>query len=155
MRAGRKVVVYDNFCKSRPEVIKRIWRITGKAPDTVRGDVRDVQALMAALSTHRCRAVIHLAGLKSVADSVNKSAEYYDSNVVATLRVAQAMQQTGVRKIVFSSSATVYGEPEVLPLRECHRLAPFSPYGRTKRQAEEMLCDIARSATPLNVGIMR
>ncbi|MGM4918976.1 UDP-glucose 4-epimerase GalE [Tardiphaga sp. 813_E8_N1_3] len=155
IQAGRKVVVYDNFCNSHPEVINRILRITGTAPDVVRGDVRDVQALMSALSAHGCSAVIHLAGLKSVADSVSKSAEYYDCNVVGTLRLAQAMQQTGVRNIVFSSSATVYGEPDVLPLREDHKLAPFSPYGRTKMQAEELLSDIAHSQNPLNVAILR
>lgn len=155
IHAGRKVVVYDNFCNSHPEVINRIQRITGAAPDVVRGDVRDVEALISALSAHGCSAVIHLAGLKSVADSVNKSAEYYDYNVVGTLRMAQAMQQTGVCNIVFSSSATVYGEPDMLPLREDHKLAPFSAYGRTKMQAEELLSDIAHSQSPLNVAILR
>ncbi|WP_371423146.1 UDP-glucose 4-epimerase GalE [Tardiphaga sp.] len=155
IHAGRKVVVYDNFCNSHPEVINRIRRITGTAPEVVRGDVRDVEALISALSAHGCSAVIHLAGLKSVADSVSKSTEYYDCNVVGTLRLAQAMQQTGVRNIVFSSSATVYGEPDMLPLREDHKLAPFSPYGRTKMQAEELLSDIAQSQSPLNVVILR
>jgi UDP-glucose 4-epimerase len=155
IQAGRNVVVYDNFCNSHPEVINRIRRITGTAPEVVKGDVRDVEALISALSAHGCSAVIHLAGLKSVADSVSKSAEYYDCNVVGTLRLAQAMQQTGVRNIVFSSSATVYGEPDVLPLREDHKLAPFSPYGRTKLQAEELLSDIAHSLPPLNVAILR
>ncbi|MGM5024404.1 UDP-glucose 4-epimerase GalE [Tardiphaga sp. 367_B4_N1_1] len=155
IHAGRNVVVYDNFCNSHPEVINRIRRITGTAPEVVKGDVRDVEALISALSAHGCSAVIHLAGLKSVADSVSKSAEYYDCNVVGTLRLAQAMQQTGVRNIVFSSSATVYGEPDVLPLREDHKLAPFSPYGRTKLQAEELLSDIAHSLPPLNVAILR
>ncbi|MGM5025759.1 UDP-glucose 4-epimerase GalE [Tardiphaga sp. 862_B3_N4_1] len=155
IQAGRNVVVYDNFCNSHPEVINRIRRITGTAPEVVKGDVRDVEALISALSAHRFSAVIHLAGLKSVADSVTSSAEYYDCNVVGTLRLAQAMQQTGVRNIVFSSSATVYGEPDVLPLREDHKLAPFSPYGRTKLQAEELLSDIAHSLPPLNVAILR
>lgn len=155
IHAGRNVVVYDNFCNSHPEVINRIRRITGTAPEVVKGDVRDVEALISALSAHGCSAVIHLAGLKSVADSVSKSAEYYDCNVVGTLRLAQAMQQTDVRNIVFSSSATVYGEPDVLPLREDHKLAPFSPYGRTKLQAEELLIDIAHSLAPLNVAILR
>ncbi|WP_120290494.1 UDP-glucose 4-epimerase GalE [Tardiphaga sp. 71_E8_N1_1] len=155
IHAGRKVVVYDNFCNSHPEVINRIRLITGTAPDVIKGDVRDVNTLISALSAHGCSAVIHLAGLKSVADSVSKSAEYYDYNVVGTLRLAQAMQQTGVRNIVFSSSATVYGEPDVLPLREDHKLAPFSPYGRTKLQAEELLSDIAHSLAPLNVAILR
>ncbi|KAA0072998.1 UDP-glucose 4-epimerase GalE [Tardiphaga sp. P9-11] len=155
IHAGRKVVVYDNFCNSHPEVINRIRRITGTAPDVVKGDVRDLNTLISTLSAHGCSAVIHLAGLKSVADSVSKSAEYYDCNVVGTLRLAQAMQQTGVRDIVFSSSATVYGEPDLLPLREDHKLAPFSPYGRTKMQAEELLGDIAHSLNPLNVAVLR
>lgn len=155
IQAGRKVVVYDNFCNSHPEVINRIRQITGSAPDVVRGDVRDIRTLISALSAHSCNAVIHLAGLKSVADSVSNPAEYYDCNVIGTLRLAQAMQQTGVRNIVFSSSATVYGDPEVLPLREDHKLAPFSPYGRTKMQAEQLLCDITHSQSPLNVAILR
>ncbi|WP_441280305.1 UDP-glucose 4-epimerase GalE [Tardiphaga sp. 862_B3_N1_1] len=155
IQAGRKVVIFDNFCNSHPEVINRIRRITGTAPDAVRGDVRDVQALISALSAHGCSSVIHLAGLKSVADSVSNPAEYYDCNVVGTLRLSQAMQQTGVRNIVFSSSATVYGEPDVLPLREDHKLAPFSPYGRTKMLAEELLGDMAHSQSPLNVAILR
>ncbi|MGM5033830.1 UDP-glucose 4-epimerase GalE [Tardiphaga sp. 803_E3_N1_3] len=155
IQAGRKVVIFDNFCNSHPEVINRIRRITGTAPDAVRGDVRDVQALISALSAHGCSSVIHLAGLKSVADSVSNPAEYYDCNVVGTLRLSQAMQQTGVRNIVFSSSATVYGEPDVLPLQEDHKLAPSSPYGRTKMQAEELLSDIAHSQSPLNVALLR
>lgn len=155
MHAGRQVVIYDNFGNSHPEVINRIRRITGTAPDVVKGDVRDVNTLISTLSAHGCSAVIHVAGLKSVADSVSKSAEYYDCNVVGTLRLAQAMQQTGVRNIVFSSSATVYGEPDLLPLREDHKLAPVSAYGRTKMQAEELLIDIAHSLSPLNVAILR
>ncbi|QUS38088.1 UDP-glucose 4-epimerase GalE [Tardiphaga alba] len=155
IRSGQSVVIYDDFSNSHPEVVNRIARITGFAPDVVRGDVRDLAALTAALVEHRCTAVVHLAGLKSVADSVRDATGYYDCNLAGSLTLAQAMQRADVRKLVFSSSATVYGEPETLPLREDHRLAPFNPYGRTKLMAEQMLQDIAASADPLKVAILR
>lgn len=155
MVAGRQVVVYDNFSNSHPEVINRIARITGATPVVVTGDVRDVDTLAATLSAHNCDSVIHLAGLKAVGESQSRASDYYDCNALGTLRLAQAMQRSRVSKLVFSSSATVYGEPEILPLSEDHRLAPFSVYGRTKLMAEVMLEDIALSAQPLKVAILR
>lgn len=155
MAAGRQIVVYDNFCNSYPEVINRIAHITGVTPVVVNGDVRDVDTLAAALSAHNCDSVIHLAGLKAVGESQSRASDYYDCNVLGTLRLAQAMQRTGVSKLVFSSSATVYGEPETLPLPEDHKLAPFSAYGRTKLMAEVMLEDISQSAQPLKIAILR
>lgn len=155
IREGHAVLIYDNFCNSHHEVLNRIERITGVMPAVVNGDVRNQRALADALLTHGCHAVIHFAGLKSVAESVSRPALYYDNNVVGTLKLVEAMQQANVRRLVFSSSATVYGEPHSLPLTEDHPLCPFSPYGRTKMVVEEMLADVAASTDPLKVAILR
>lgn len=155
IRHGHSVIVYDNFCNSHPEVLNRIKHITGVRAVLVEGDVRDQDALTAALTIHKCRAVIHFAGLKSVAESVTTPTLYYDNNVVGTLKLIQAMQNAGVPQLVFSSSATVYGEPSALPLQEDHPLAPFNPYGRTKFIAEEILHDVRKSKSPLKIAILR
>jgi UDP-glucose 4-epimerase len=152
---GYSIVVFDNFSNSQPEVLKRIERITGVSPAVVQGDVRDGDLLKATMLKYQCRAVIHFAGLKSVADSVAYPLEYYDNNVVGTLRLVQAMRDANVRDLIFSSSATVYGEPITLPLEENHRLLPFNPYGRTKLVVEEMLDDVIESSTLFNIAILR
>jgi UDP-glucose 4-epimerase len=136
-------------------VLDRIERITGVAPAVVRGDVRDRDLLKATMLKYQCRAVIHFAGLKSVAESVTHPLEYYDNNVVGCLRLVQAMQEAEIRNLVFSSSATVYGEPTTLPLKEDHRLFPFNPYGRTKLMVEEMLSDLASSSNFFKIAILR
>jgi UDP-glucose 4-epimerase len=152
---GYSIVIYDNFCNSQTEVLNRIGRITGVSPAVVQGDVRDRDLLKNTMLRYQCSAVIHFAGLKSVGDSVAQPLEYYDNNVLGTLRLVQAMQDTNIRKLVFSSSATVYGEPITLPLKEDHRLLPFNPYGRTKLIVEEMLSDLARSSDTLRIAILR
>jgi UDP-glucose 4-epimerase len=152
---GHNVLIYDNLCNSNYQVLHRIKRITGVMPAFVNGDVRNYSTLVEALTAHRCEAVIHFAGLKSVSESFNRPDIYYDNNVVGSLTLFKAMQQVNVRKIVFSSSATVYGEPHSLPLEEDHPLAPFSPYGRTKKVVEDILADVAGSARPLKVAILR
>jgi UDP-glucose 4-epimerase len=153
--AGHDVVIYDGFANSHPETLSRIERITGVRPAVVTGDVRDEDAMVAALKAHRCESVIHFAGLKAVGESVTDAALYYDCNVVGSLKLVKAMQATDVSRLVFSSSATVYGEPDALPLSEDHKLAPFSPYGRTKMIVEDMLTDIVASSNPLDVAILR
>ena len=115
IRAGHSVVVLENFCNSQEEALKRIRLITGVAPVMVRGDVRDRELVQATLEKYQCSAVIHFAGLKAVGDSVARPVEYYDNNFVGSLRLVEAMQNAKVRKLVFSSSATVYGEPLSLP----------------------------------------
>lgn len=152
---GYSIVIFDNFSNSQTEVLNRIERITGVSPVVVHGDVRDRDLLKTTMIKYQCRAVIHFAGLKSVADSVAHPLEYYDNNVVGTLRLIQAMQDTNVRNLVFSSSATVYGEPITLPLKEDHRLLPFNPYGRTKLIVEEMLSDVASSSPSFKIAILR
>ncbi len=152
---GYSIVIFDNFCNSQTEVLNRIERITGVSPAVVHGDVRDRDLLKTTMVKYRCNSVIHFAGLKSVANSVAHPLEYYDNNVVGTLRLVQAMQDANVHKLVFSSSATVYGEPITLPLKEDHRLLPFNPYGRTKLIVEEMLGDVASSSRSLKIAILR
>jgi len=121
----------------------------------VQGDVRDRDLLKNTMIKYQCSAIIHFAGLKSVAGSVAQPLEYYDNNVLGSLRLIQAMQDTNVRNLVFSSSATVYGEPITLPFKEDHRLLPFNPYGRTKLIVEEMLSDLARSSDIFKIAVLR
>jgi UDP-glucose 4-epimerase len=155
IRAGHAVVIFDNFSNSRRTVVDRIGRIVGRAPPVVEGDVRDRAALASCMDEFQCEAVIHFAGLKSVAESVATPRSYYDHNVVGSLRVIEAMKDTGVQRLVFSSSATVYGEPQMLPLRESHPLVPTNPYGRTKLIVEQALGDIARSSPQIRLAILR
>jgi UDP-glucose 4-epimerase len=154
IRAGYSVLIFDDFSNSSPEVVNRIERIAGMAPSVVRGDVRDLDQLAATLKSFRCEAVLHFAGLKSISASFEEPTRYYDYNVVGSLTLVKAMQMAGVRRLIFSSSATVYGEPLFLPLTETHPLVPSSVYGRTKMIAEKMLCDIA-SASSLGVAVLR
>jgi UDP-glucose 4-epimerase len=153
--AGHEVVILDNFCNSNVEVVRRIERITGIAPVVVRGDVRDTSLVTDALTTHRCESVIHFAGLKSVSESVSKPLLYYDNNVLGSMRLVQAMKKAGVGKLVFSSSATVYGDPIFLPLTEDHPKSPYSPYGRTKLVVEDMLAEVAQSSDNFRIAILR
>jgi UDP-glucose 4-epimerase len=155
LNRGYSVVIFDNFSNSSPEVINRIQRITRKAPIVISGDIRDQAALENALRHHACSAVIHFAGLKSVGESVEKPLQYYDNNVIGSLRLIAAMQAAGVKTLVFSSSATVYGDPQYLPLTEYHPLSAINPYGRSKLIIEEILHDYFRAAPDWCIGILR
>ncbi len=155
LNAGRDVTVFDNFCNSQPEALTRIERITGRMPTLVQGDVRDRAALTSALRSSGATAVIHFAGLKAVGDSVQNPLAYYDNNVAGTLCLLQAMTQCDVKALVFSSSATVYGDPQRLPLREAHPLSSTNPYGQTKLVIEEMLRDLHRSDPTWRISILR
>ena len=155
LAAGFEVTVFDNFCNSNPESLTRVERITGKSLRRVRGDVRDGAALVAALQECRADAVIHFAGLKAVGESVENPLSYYDNNVLGTLQLLEAMKECRVRTLVFSSSATVYGEPQRLPLTEDHPLSATNPYGRTKLMIEEILRDLYRSDDTWRLGILR
>ena len=153
--AGYEVVVFDNFSNSKPESINRIEKITGKKVILVNSDVRNKSALEQTLRLYRCNAVIHFAGLKSVGESVEKPLEYYDNNVVGTLNLIQAMLSVAVKKLVFSSSATVYGVPQMLPLNESHPLSVTNPYGRTKLIVEDFLREFFHSNPSWQIGILR
>lgn len=155
LRAGHEVVVFDNFSNSHPEALKRVEQITGRKPVLVQGDIRDQSAIESALRQHQCQAVIHFAGLKAVGESVEKPLLYYDNNVVGTHRLLGAMQNCGVSTLVFSSSATVYGEPQRLPLTEDHPLSATNPYGRSKLVVEGMLRDVYRAHPDWRIAILR
>jgi len=155
LNAGQDVVVFDNFSNSHPESLKRVESITGRKVQLVEGDIRDQAALEDALRRFGCTAVIHFAGLKAVGESVEKPLDYYDNNVIGTHRLLQAMGNCGVKTLVFSSSATVYGEPQRLPLTEDHPLSATNPYGRTKLVIEDMLRDLYCSDPSWQIGILR
>jgi UDP-glucose 4-epimerase len=145
MQAEHEVVVLDNLCNSHVAVIERIARIVGKAPQFARSDVRDTDALREILARHRFDAVIHFAGLKAVGESVEKPIEYYDNNVQGALSLCRAMAEVGPGMLVFSSSATVYGNASSVPIREDAPLGPVNPYGQSKWMVERILGDVAAS----------
>lgn len=153
--AGHRVVCFDNLSNSREEALDRIAAIAGERPAFIFGDIRDRQALADAIRNHGIEAVVHFAGLKAVGESVAKPALYYDNNVCGTLRLIEAMAETGIKTLVFSSSATVYGDPHYLPLDERHPVSAANPYGRTKLMIEEMLGDVARADPAWRIAVLR
>lgn len=155
LNAGHTVTVFDNLSNSQPEALQRVERITGKSVQFVEGDIRDQAALTAALQASQPTAVIHFAGLKAVGESVAQPLHYYDNNVVGTLCLLRAMQAAAVKTLVFSSSATVYGDPQRLPLTEDHPLSATNPYGQTKLVIENMLRDLYRSDAAWRIAILR
>ncbi|MEP6878792.1 MAG: UDP-glucose 4-epimerase GalE [Nitrosospira sp.] len=155
LNAGFNITVFDNFSNSHPEALARVERITGKKLEVLQGDCRDRAALATALRVSRANSVVHFAGLKAVGESVKQPLAYYDNNVVGTLRLLEAMDECCVRTLVFSSSATVYGDPQRLPISEDHPLSATNPYGRTKLMVEEILRDLHRSNSSWHCGILR
>lgn len=141
LNAGYRVVVLDNFENSEPEVLDRIEAITGKSVGLVAGDVRDCATVERALRAHKADAVIHLAGKKAVGESVADPLLYYNDNLNGAMSLVGAMRAAGVRHLAFSSSATVYGTLQKLPINEAAATGPTSPYGRTKLMIEEMIED--------------
>ena len=140
---------------NRAQFTAIITGITGKKPALVEGDIRDSATLVQTLQRSRASAVIHFAGLKAVGESVEKPLAYYDNNVVGTMRLLQAMTECDVKTLVFSSSATVYGDPQQLPLSEQHPLSATNPYGQTKLVIENMLRDLYRSDPSWRLSILR
>jgi UDP-glucose 4-epimerase len=155
LNGGHDVTVFDNFCNSHPEAVARVERIAGKKVRLRKGDIRDRGTLVAALRDSGAKSVIHFAGLKAVGESVTQPLSYYDNNVVGTLRLLEAMGECGVNRLVFSSSATVYGDPQRLPLTEDHPLSATNPYGRSKLMIEEILRDLHRSDATWRLAILR
>ena len=145
LEAGEPVVLYDNLCNSRREVLSRLEELTGRPVPFVEGDVRDQHLVQKTLEDHGCTSVVHFAGLKAVGESVAKPLLYYANNVQGSISLLQAMAASGVRSLVFSSSATIYGEPQYLPYDEEHPTSSISPYGRGKLHIEEMLRDLCVS----------
>lgn len=155
LEAGQKVVLFDNLSNSRLDVVARIEQITGQAVPFIEGDIRDTKLLQKTLQEHGCDSVLHFAGLKAVGESVAKPILYYANNVQGTIGLLQAMDAAGTRTLVFSSSATVYGEPKYLPYDEDHPTAAINPYGRTKLQIEQMLNDVCHSDLTWRVACLR
>ena len=153
LAAGHDVRIIDNLCNSRASVVDRIEAIAGRRPEFVEGDIRDGTVLRRALDARG--AVIHFAGLKAVGESVAKPVEYYDNNVCGSVTLFEAMRDAGVRTLVFSSSATVYGDPATVPIREDFPLSATNPYGRSKLMIEDMLRDIARSDDAWRITLLR
>jgi UDP-glucose 4-epimerase len=141
IEAGYDVVVLDNLCNSSRVALERLQEICSKSPIFVQGDVRDRDCLDQIFRAHTITAVLHFAGLKAVGESVEMPLEYYDNNVAGSLILLAAMQHAGVTNMVFSSSATVYGDPASVPIREDFTLSPTNPYGRSKLMVEDILAD--------------
>lgn len=150
------VVVLDNLANSSAESLRRVESITGKSVTFVQGDIRDTTVLDSIFSQHKIDSVIHFAGLKAVGESVQKPLEYYENNMYGTLTLCKAMRQHGVKNIVFSSSATVYGDPVALPLHEKMATGhPTNPYGMSKLMVEHMLTDLYASDEGWNIVLLR
>ncbi len=155
MAAGYDVVVVDNLSNSRPSVLGRIRSITGKAPSFVQADLLDTQSLEEVFSSHRPAAVLHFAGLKAVGESIEQPLAYYRNNVCGSVNLLRIMQKYRVCQLVFSSSATVYGEPASLPIKENFALSAVNPYGQSKLMIEAILQDLYRSDPAWNISILR
>jgi UDP-glucose 4-epimerase len=153
--AGWSPVIVDNLCNSSQVVIDRIERITGKRPVFVRADVRDAAALDRIFGSHRIDTVVHFAGLKAVGESVAEPLRYYDNNVNGTLVLVDAMRRHAVQQMVFSSSATVYGAAETMPLTEDAPLGPTNPYGHSKLMVERILRDVAAADPNFRIMLLR
>lgn len=156
LAAGFKVVVLDNLCNSSPESLVRVAELAGQNEiPLIEGDIRDADLLDQIFSDHDIYSVIHFAGLKAVGESVEKPLEYYDNNVAGTVTLLEAMQRHGVKSIVFSSSATVYGDPHTTPIQEHFPLSATNPYGRSKLMIEEILGDLFKADSDWNIALLR
>lgn len=156
LQAGYEVVIIDNFSNSSPLVLSRIEEITGKRPLLIEGDIRDRALLDDVFKQHEIDAVVHFAGLKAVGESVQKPLEYYDNNVSGSVVLFEAMRDAGVKRLVFSSSATVYGDPEEIPISEnCPIGVPTNPYGMSKLMVERILQDLVVAEADFSVALLR
>ncbi|MDR2240716.1 MAG: UDP-glucose 4-epimerase GalE [Zoogloeaceae bacterium] len=155
LNAGYDVAVVDNLCNSRREAVERIEQIAGRRIAFHECDIRDAAALRGIFRQRAIHAVLHFAGLKAVGESVAQPLAYYDNNVGGTLSLCAAMAEAGVRRLVFSSSATVYGDPDAAPVREDHPLRPTNPYGHSKAMIETILRDLSASDPAWRIALLR
>ncbi len=156
IQAGYEPVVVDNLCNSKTEALRRVEHIVGRPVVFHRADIRDRSAMRAIFAAHDIQAVVHFAGLKAVGESVEKPLLYYDNNVSGTVALCEVMAEAGVKRIVFSSSATVYGDPHEVPIREHFPVgATTNPYGRSKFMVEEILRDLHISDSSWRIGLLR
>ena len=153
--AGYDVLVLDNLSNAKRESLTRVEQLAGRAPLFVEGDIRDAALLDRLFAEHDIAAVMHFAGLKAVGESVAEPLAYYDCNVVGSLRLFEAMTRAGVSTLVFSSSATVYGDPASVPITEDFPLSATNPYGATKLHIEDMLRDLHRAQPAWRIALLR
>ena len=153
--AGHEVVILDNLSNAKPEAVRRVSAITQREIPFVQGDIRDRETLRRLFAVHDLDAVMHFAGLKAVGESVEKPLAYYDNNVTGSLTLFEVMREAGCKSIIFSSSATVYGDPASVPIREDFPTSATNPYGRSKLMIEEMLRDLAASDPTWRVVLLR
>lgn len=155
LEAGNQVVILDNLCNSKREVVNRLEQITGKRPDLVIGDIRDRATLRSLFANQTINAVIHFAGLKAVGESVAEPLKYYDNNVSGSVVLFEEMARANVKTLVFSSSATVYGDPGVVQYTENLPLKPVNVYGRTKLMVEDILRDLKNADAVWRIALLR
>ena len=155
LAAGVEIVVVDNLSNSSLESLNRVKQISGKNFAFVEADIRDASAMRTLFKTHTITGVIHFAGLKAVGESAEKPQLYYDNNVVGSLNLFAIMHEFGVKTIVFSSSATVYGDPSSVPIKEDFPLSATNPYGRTKLMLEDILRDLHAADNTWRIGLLR
>jgi UDP-glucose 4-epimerase len=155
LAAGYNLVVIDNFSNSKPDVLRRVEQISGRTLTFEEVDIRDRGALRDVFRHHAIDAVIHFAGLKAVGESVSQPLRYYDNNISGSVALFEVMAESGVKTLVFSSSATVYGDPHSVPIREDFPLSATNPYGRSKLMLEEILRDLSRSDETWHIALLR
>jgi UDP-glucose 4-epimerase len=155
LNAGHEILVFDNLSNCNQDCLHRVEKITNRRLSFTKGDIRDQDEIESSLKQFGCDAVIHFAGLKAVSESVENPLQYYDNNIIGTHRLISAMKKVGVNNLVFSSSATVYGEPQQLPLKEDHPLSVTNPYGRSKLFIEDMLRDFWNVNQDWRITILR
>ena len=155
IETGYEVVVFDNFSNSNPESIKRVEKIVGKNIPLIQGDIRNKDDLQKIFDSYEIDSVIHFAGLKAVGESVEQPLRYYDNNIVGTIRLCEVMRDNGCKSIIFSSSATVYGDPHTTPIKEDFPTSATNPYGRSKLFIEEILRDLYISDNEWKIVLLR
>ena len=155
LEAGREVIILDNLANSKGSVVEALMEITGKTPLFYYGDIRDKVLLGQIFSQHEIDYLLHFAGLKAVGESVKKPVEYYDNNIAGTIALLECMQEFGCKRIVFSSSATVYGGQNPVPFQEDMPTSAVNPYGQTKVMIEQILRDLFRADPAWGISILR
>ncbi|WLR49131.1 UDP-glucose 4-epimerase GalE [Halobacillus litoralis] len=155
LNAGHEIVVIDNFSNSHPEALRRVKEITGKTFHTYHVDLLDKEGLERIFLEYEITSVVHFAGLKAVGESVSEPLWYYRNNVIGTIVLCEVMKRNNVKNLVFSSSATVYGEPETVPISESSLLKTTNPYGRTKYMVEEILRDLHVADPEWSIALLR
>jgi UDP-glucose 4-epimerase len=155
IEAGYEIIIFDNFSNASKESIKRVEKIVGRPITTIEGDIRNKEDLQKVFQSHQIESVIHFAGLKAVGESVEQPLKYYDNNIYGTLVLCEVMAEYNCKSIIFSSSATVYGEPKTTPIDESFPTSATNPYGRSKLFIEEMLRDLYTSDSSWKIVLLR